>query len=168
MTAQRARQSADVVITMANVAVNRSQAILRMPVEMVDAGMILHDGERSEVLVFVPPSEDLSHRLTDVQPFIPVMRNAKMCLIARSAIACFTVATSRAPRLPEELPLHHQAVQIALRSGVVIEGTLRWIVESDYQRLTDHLNSDAPYVVVRDGDSAHIVVKSHIATVMEV
>ena len=31
----------------------RSQAILRMPVDMVDAVMILHDGDRSDVLLFV-------------------------------------------------------------------------------------------------------------------
>jgi hypothetical protein len=52
---------------MAEANIKRSQAILRMPVDMVDAVMFMHDGHRSEVLLFVPPSEDIPRLVSEGQ-----------------------------------------------------------------------------------------------------
>lgn len=146
---------------------SRSQAILRMPVDRVEAVMILHDGERSDVLVFVPPSEEISQRLTHGHQFLPVMQGAQMRLVARSSIACFGVSAGRAPRL-EDVPTVQQAVQVKLRSGLVLDGKMRWIAQPDYQRTVDHLNNEGPYLVLHCAEAVYVVVKAHVATVTEV
>jgi hypothetical protein len=148
-------------------AIKRSQAILRMPVDMVDAVMYLHDGDRSDVLLFVPPSEDLSRVLAEGAPFLPVMREASTCFVARSAIACLAVEPQRAPRLPDDFPHEEQQVKVTLRSGTVFDGAMRWIGFADAKRTADHLNSDAPFIVVYGTTHAYIIVKAHIAMVRE-
>jgi hypothetical protein len=145
----------------------RSQAILRMPVDMVDAVMFLHDGDRSEVLLFVPPCEDISRLLAEGNAFLPVMREASMCFVSRSAIACLGVDPDRAPRLEQEFPAEEQKVKVTLRSGAVLEGTMRWIGFATNKRTADHLNSDGSFIVVYGATHAYIIVKSHIAMVRE-
>jgi hypothetical protein len=149
--------------------IKRSQAILRMPVDMVDAVMFLHDGDRADVLLFVPPSEDISLLLGEGSPFLPVMRDATMCFIARSAIACLGVDPNRAPKLDEECgQAEVQAVKVTLRSGTIIEGTMRWIAIANRARTADHLNSDtAAFIVVHGTTHAYLIAKSHIAMVRE-
>jgi hypothetical protein len=150
--------------------IKRSQAILRMPVDMVDAVMFLHDGDRSEVLLFVPPSEDISRLLSDGNAFLPVMREASMCFVARAAIACLGVEPKRAPRLEADFgPAEEQPVKVTLRSGTVLEGTMRWIGTANASRTGDHLNSDgSSFIVVHGTTHAYIIIKSHIAMVREV
>ncbi len=145
----------------------RSQAILRMPVDMVDACMYLHDGDTSDVLVFVPKAEDVSHMLCEGSQFLPVMREAAMCLVARSAIACMKVSTKHAPKLEEGLPSEQETVKVTLKSGMVIDGLMKWIPPYGHQRTADHLNSQLPIIVVHAGDDAYLIVKSHIAMVRE-
>ena len=148
--------------------IKRSQAILRMPVDMVDAVMFLHDGDRSDVLLFVPPSEDLSRLLVEGSPFLPVMREASICFIARSAIACLGVDPKRAPKLDEDFgQAEEQPVKVTLRSGTVIEGTMRWIGIANFSRTVDHLNSDASLIVVYGATHAYLIAKSHVAMVRE-
>ncbi|MBA2538267.1 MAG: hypothetical protein H0V17_01420 [Deltaproteobacteria bacterium] len=145
----------------------RSQAILRMPVDMVDAYMTLHDGDRSDVLLFVPPTEDLSRMLQEGDAFLAVMRDAAMCFVARTAIACLRVAIERAPKLEEDFPAEEQRVKVTLRNGGVIEGVMKWIPFAARGRTGDHLNSDSPLLVITSGEHAHLIVKSHIAMVRE-
>jgi hypothetical protein len=147
--------------------IKRSQAILRMPVDMVDAVMYLHDGDKSDVLLFVPPSEDLSRVLSEGQAFLPVMREASMCFVARAAIACLAVEPQRAPRLPDDFPHEEERVKVTLRNGTVIEGKMRWIGFAGANRTVDHLNSEAPFIVVVSDTHAHIIVKTHVAMVRE-
>lgn len=151
---------------MGDASMKRSQAILRMPVDMVDVCMILHDGDRSDVLLFVPPTEDVARMLCEGAEFLPVMREAAMCMVARSAIACMKVPAKAAPRL-DDFPSEQETVKVTLRSGTVIEGIMKWIPPFGRQRTADHLNSDAPLIVVHDGDVAYLIVKSHIAMVRE-
>ena len=149
--------------------IKRSQAILRMPVDMVDAVMYLHDGDRSEVVLFVPPSEDISQLLGEGSTFLPVMREASMCFVARTAIACLGVESQRAPRLPEDFPAEEQQVKVTLRSGRVLDGTMRWIGAQSGARTADHLNSaDTSFIVIHGTQHSYIIVKSHIAMVREV
>jgi hypothetical protein len=146
--------------------IKRSQAILRMPVDMVDAVMILHDGDRSDVLVFVPPSEDIARVLGEGNQFLPVMREASMCLVARDSIACFGVADRLAPQLDPDFPHEEQKVKVTLRSGTVLDGTMKWIAPANRQRTADHLNSDVSQVVLH-GELTWIIAKAHIAMVRE-
>jgi len=152
---------------MGDVTMKRSQAILRMPVDMVDATMILHDGDRSDVLLFVPPTEDISRMLCEGAMFLPVMREAAMCMVARSAIACMKVAPRLAPKLEEDFPSEQEKVKVTLRSGVVLEGVMKWIPPVARQRTADHLNGETPIIVVYADDGAYLIVKSHIAMVRE-
>lgn len=152
---------------MGDVTMKRSQAILRMPVDMVDACMVLHDGDKSDVLVFVPPTEDISRMLCEGSAFLPVMRDAAMCMVARSAIACMRVATRHAPKLEEDFPSEQEKVKVTLKSGMVVEGVMKWIPPFERQRTADHLNSEAPIIVVHADDVAYLIVKSHIAMVRE-
>ncbi len=144
--------------------VHRSQAILRMPVDYVDATLILHDGDRSEVIFLLPPGEDLARVITEGDAFISVMRNAKICIIASDAIAALGVA----PKVDNEdaLPTHKQRVTVKLRSGMMLEGELRTVV--DGKHLTaDHLNGDARTVELRAQDKTYFIVKTHVAYVQE-
>src|SRR5689334_19217577 len=95
---------------MADAHVHRSQAILRMPVDYIDATLILHDGERSEVIFLLPPGEDLAQAITEGEAFIPVMRNARICIIARDAIAAVGVPPRVPSPLEDEMPSESQKV----------------------------------------------------------
>jgi hypothetical protein len=151
---------------MQSVNVKRSQAILRMPIEMVDAEIILHDGDRAEVLLFIAPSEDIAWHLTQGPQFMPVGRGGVVSFVARAAIASLAVPAARAPQLEEDLPALTQKVVVKLRSGVTLTGEVRWIGQTG-QRIAEHLNTDTPYLVVYVEEATFIVVKTHIASVTE-
>ncbi len=133
-----------------------------MPVDYVDATLIHHDGERSEVIFLLPPGEDLARVITQGDAFISVMRNAKICIIARDAIAAIAIP----PKVEEEdaLPSQKQKVAVKLRSGLVLEGELRWTEKSN---TNDHLKGDALTIEVRVADKSYFIVKAHIAYVQE-
>ena len=145
----------------------RSQAILRMPVDMVDAVMVLHDGDRSDVLLFVPPSEDIARVISEGSAFLPVMRDAAICFVARQAIACVGVTPDLAPKLDEDFPSEQEQVKVTLRSGMVLEGYLRWIAPPGMRRTADHLNSDVTQFVLHATDRAWIISKAHVVMVRE-
>jgi hypothetical protein len=153
---------------MESASMRRSQAILRMPVDMVDAVMILEDGDRSDVLLYIPPSEDVARFLCgDGKPFVPVMREACTCLVARSAIAAIGVSKRRAPQPIEDLPTETQKVSIKLRGGATLEGTLTWVAPFGHQRTADHLNAESPLLVLEAGDLVYFVPKTGIVMVVE-
>ncbi|MBA3457350.1 MAG: hypothetical protein H0T42_29990 [Deltaproteobacteria bacterium] len=70
----------------------RSQTIIRMPVDHVTASLVLHDGERSDVVIFVSPDEDIAKILDSREPFLPLIRAGKVALVARAAIAALGLA----------------------------------------------------------------------------
>jgi len=153
---------------MASDNVRRSQAILRMPIDSVCAQMILHDGERSEVLLFIAPSEDIARLLTEGAPFMPVVRNGRVCIVARSSVASLGVPARVAPPPSEDdLPMQLQRVSVKLRSGHAVDGEMRWIMPLDRQKTIEHLNNDSPCFEVHADDTVWHVVKSHVATVTE-
>jgi hypothetical protein len=150
---------------MAETNVHRSQAILKMPVDYVDATLILHDGDRSEVIFLLPPGEDLARVITEGDAFIPVMRNAKICIVAREAIAA--VGMSSTVEDEDALPTDKQRVTVKLRSGMMLEGELRWTLVDGKRRTADHLNGDALTIELRAVDKSYFIVKSHVAYVQE-
>jgi hypothetical protein len=149
---------------------SRSQAVFRLPVERVPATMILHDGTRSQVELFLPIADTVIDLLTGSEPFLPVARGERISLVARGAIACLAVPEDGADdaTVPiTTLPLVHQKVHVHLKSGVVLEGELRWVAPHGRQRTADHLNEDAPTFALYAGAMVHHVTKAHVALVEE-
>ncbi len=151
---------------MGDVNVRRSQAILRMPVDMVDAVMILHDGDRSDIILFVPPAESVWHVVWSGRAFVPVMREASTCLVACDAIACLGVAADRAPS-PDLDPTIAQPAKVTLRNGMVLEGVMHWIAPEGSQRTIDYLNCEVTFLVLHTEERVWLIAKSHIAMVRE-
>lgn len=140
---------------------------MRLPVDHVTASLILHDGDRSDVVIFISPDEDIARILGAREPFLPMMRAGKFALVARAAIAALGIPTI--PTLPkdDDLPVETQVASIRLRSGHVVEGELRWTGAPGSQRTADFLNSDEPYIKVHTVTTTYYVVKHHIALVEE-
>ena len=145
--------------------VHRSQAILRMPVDYVDATLILHDGDRSEVIFLLPPGEDLARVITEGDAFVSVMRNAKMCIVARDAIAALGMPSTVEDEYA--LPSRTQKAIVKLRSGLVLEGELRCTIEGEKSSTHDHLNREPRTIELRVADKSYFIVKAHVAYVQE-
>ena len=146
----------------------RSQAILRMPIDMVDAVLVLHDGERANVLLFVPPTEDISRLVTEGSPFVAMVRGGTEYFVARAAIACLELPADRVPTLDKELSIQRQNARVKLRCGTTVEGELRWISADGQTRTADALNIDVPYLVVHGAAAqTYLIMKAHVATVTE-
>ena len=145
----------------------RSQAILRMPVDLVDATMILHDGESYDALLFIPPSEDVALLLIEGKQFVPVCLRGKEHMVARAQIACLGLAPDRAPKLSEDLPTVNQKVQIKLVSGVKLDGVLHWTAPPGQQRSSDYLDSESPVIHLYQPERVYVIAKAHVAMVTE-
>lgn len=152
---------------MASVNQRRSQVILRMPVDHLNASLILHDGEHIDVVLFISPSDDIARVLGSSEPFLPVVRNGRVVLVNRSAIASLGVPA--VPVIPQDgdLPIERQPALIKLRSGATLEGELQWTGPAGRQRTADHLNADDMFFKIHTADRTHYVVKSHVAMVEE-
>jgi hypothetical protein len=152
---------------MQSASMKRSQAILRMPVDMVDAVMILQSGERSDVLLFIPPSEDVARFVSEGGAFLPVVRDANTHLVARAALAALGVPARLGPKLDDDLPTERQQVRVVLRGGISLEGELAWVAPPGQQRLADHLNTEAPGFALYAGDTTYFVMKTGVVMVTE-
>lgn len=150
-------------------AMKRSQVILRMPVDYRDVTLILEDGERTAVILFVPAGESIERHLTGLEPFLPVMRAARILLVARASIACASVAVGPPPAQPAEpeMPYEHQRAAVKLRGGTTLQGELRWPAVEGRQRTADHLNGPELHVLLYDADTIHYIAKAHVITVEE-
>jgi hypothetical protein len=148
----------------------RSQAILRLPVDSVLATLTLHDGERSDVLLFLPPGETITSLVSPGDPFLPMIRNARFCLVARDAVAALGVVTG--PAVPDDaaLPTEHQRARIRLRSGTVLDGELRWTATEGERRTADCVNDAAPFLVLHaiETQTTYYIPKAQVALVEEV
>src|SRR5205085_8921215 len=98
--------------------------------------------------------------------FIPVMRNARICIISRDAIAAVGVPPTCSP-FDDEMPSEHQRVLVKLDNGMQLEGELRWPIVAGKQRTADHLNGDAHYVELRTPERSFFIPKTQIAYVQE-
>ncbi|HET7501719.1 MAG TPA: hypothetical protein VFK02_11965 [Kofleriaceae bacterium] len=147
----------------------RSQAILRLPVDNVLATLILHDGERSDVLLFIPPGERVEQLVSPGDPFVPMIKNARFCLVARPAIAALGVPAGEEPADDSALPLEHQRARVRLRSGQALEGELRWTGPEGRKRTADYANDPAAFLVVHAGEPrmTYYVAKAEVALIEE-
>lgn len=146
--------------------IRRSQVILRMPVDNVVATMIGHDGAKADVMLFIPPTEDIGHVLGHGAAFLPMVKGGKMCIVARATIACFGV-----PQLPvipreDDLPVEKQAVTITLHSGATVEGEL-YLTAFGVQRTTDLMNEAEPIFRVHGNGMTYLVAKAHVVQLEE-
>lgn len=143
----------------------RSQPLLRLPKNQTPALVTFHDGERSQVFLFVAPGANLAHYVAEQTPFVPMGFSSGTRLVARDAIAALHVM--HAP-YEEELPGERQHAAIKLRSGDTIKGELRWVAPQGARRTLDFLNDEASYVTMYTSEHVIYVFKAHIATVEEV
>lgn len=134
--------------------VTRSQAILKLPVDYVDAEMILGDGERSSVILLLPSGSSVM----EGDAFLEMMRDARTCIVARDAIAALGVPLRP---LDEAVPHESQHVVVTLRSGTRLEGELRRTGST-----VDHLRT-APFIELRTADTSWLIAKAHLATLQE-
>ncbi|MFN0245873.1 MAG: hypothetical protein ACKV2T_03125 [Kofleriaceae bacterium] len=146
--------------------IRRSQVILRMPVDNVVAQMIAHDGTKADVMLFIPPTEDIGQVLGHGAGFLPMVKGGKMCIVARDTIACFGVPAI--PVIPHEddLPVEKQAVTVTMRSGATIEGEL-FLTGFGTERTTDFMNEAEVVFRVHGTATTFYVSKSHVAQVEE-
>jgi hypothetical protein len=152
-----------------DVNMRRSQAILRLPVDSVLATLMLHDGERSDVLLFLSPGEGITDLITPGDPFVPMIRDARFCLVARDAIAAIGIVTGPVRPDDDALPIKRQRARVRLRSGKVIEGELRWTVCVGDGQTADHVNEPAAFLVVHATapETTYYIAKSQVAIVEE-
>lgn len=145
----------------------RSQVILRMPVDHVVATLMMHDGTKSDVVLFVPPSEDIGHLLTSGPTFLPTIKDGRITLVARDAIA--SIGTPELAVLPREddLPFERQTAVVTLRSGAKLEGEVRFTAPAGHQRTADFLNESEAVFCVHAAGTTYVVVKAHVAQVEE-
>jgi hypothetical protein len=127
----------------------------------------MHDGERAQVFLFVAPGASLSRWIDETARFLPMGFAGGTRLVARDAIAAFSVHVLHAPA-EDELPGERQLAIVRLRSGASIKGELRWVAPEGQRRTLDFMNDDAAYVVVHDTEHIIYVAKAHIASVEEV
>ncbi len=153
---------------MPTVSPGRSLETLRLPVDRVGATLILQDGKRVEATLFVPPGEDVTRYVDDRPGFVPILRDGKLCFVAKTAIACVGVV-QREDRSENELdlPVQRQAVVVEVTSGMLLVGTMQWAAPQGRQRTADHLNEDARHLEVRAGELTYLISKAHIRTVEE-
>lgn len=150
-----------------DVNMRRSQVILRLPVDNLPATLTLHDGERSEVLLFIPPGEAITALVSPGDPFVPMIKSARFCLVARDAIAAIGVAAEPEVADDTALPVERQHAQLRLRSGTLLEGELRWTAPEGERRTADYVNDGQAFIVLHAGATSYYVRKAAIATVEE-
>lgn len=147
----------------------RSQVILRLPVDSVTATLILHDGERSDVLLFIAAGEDITRLVSPGDPFVPMIKHARFCLVARTAIAAIGVTDPPADPELDGLPVECQRARIQLCSGAALEGELRWTAPEGERRTADYVNDSPTFFILHaaDGHTTYYIAKAQVATIEE-
>ena len=146
----------------------RSQSILRMPVDQVEVVLIGHDGTRSDAMMFVPPTDPIEHMLwSRGNRFLPTIVAGKVQLVARDAIAAIGVQSVITLHQDGDLPVEVQAAVVHLRSGVALEGELRWTAAIGQARTADYLNGDSDTIELHAQNLTFHIAKLHIARVEE-
>lgn len=144
----------------------RSQKLLRVPRDKTPAELTLDDGERRYVLLYIAPGDNLARLFDDPRQFVPVTDGGGTRFIARASIACVTAHASRSG-LDPDMPHERQATVVKLRGGTVVRGELRWTAPIERRRTLDHVNDDALFFLVFEGDYVHFIAKANVLGVEE-
>jgi hypothetical protein len=147
---------------MANAGADRSQPILRLPVDRISCSLLLADGTRVNGALFRTPGTPVVGLLDEPEPFLPLATDYGVRLLARALIAA--VALPPAPLDADELPGVHQQAVVTLRSGQRLRGELRWTPAPGHARTIDLLNEPGAALLLH-GDVVHLIARAHIAWV---
>jgi len=150
---------------MGAVAHNRSQPIMRLPMDRVAVTLSLESGEALTGEVFLAPGTPPCTVLDEADPFVPVALGDGIRLVARATITSLAIASevARDPDVEEE----SQRARLKLKNGMAIEGELRWVPTPGYRRTIDHLNLAARILALHGAGSTTYIIKSHVAWVEE-
>lgn len=140
--------------------------VLIVPIDRVDATLILHDGTRREVVLPSSSGQRVDTLFDSGEPFIAVKDGGETRIYARSALACVTVREERADE-DDALPENRRLVRVQLRSGASVDGELRYVAVEGRSRVSDALNEPTPAFCVHAGAAVHHVAKAHVAFVEE-
>jgi hypothetical protein len=144
---------------------NRSQPIMRLPVERVLVTIALENGEPLTGEIFLAPGEPPSSVLDEAEPFVPLALERGVRLVARAMIA--TLAVAHETELDPDVHEESQRALVRLKNGSSVEGELRWVPSVGYRRTVDLLNLPSRMLVVHGAGCTTFVVKAHVAWVEE-
>jgi hypothetical protein len=99
-------------------------------------------------------------------------RDEAVILVRRDAVAVMTVPVEEEygeqPSRPEDLAAAGAVsadVEVVLEDGTSRRGTITYLLPEGRRRLQDHLNGEEPFLVLREGASAHLINKRRLASV---
>jgi hypothetical protein len=152
-----------------------------IPKKVVHASVTMPDRKERKVELFLGDcaashagGERVIDLLTSEARFIPVrdVESGQVILLQRSAMMVLSVPLEheiRADRedggLLETEIAQKFLIQVVLSDGSTRKGELNYIMPEGMRRLQDFLNLPEPYMSLRDGETAHIISKTHITEV---
>ncbi len=136
-----------------------------VPIQRIRATLILDDGSRREVALPRGQGQSIEELFAAREPFVPVNESGGTRIYARSTLAC--VVADEPDRADDGLPHKHRAVRVTLRSGIVLEGELRYVAVEGRARVTDVLNEPAPSFALYAGTTTHHIAKAHVRSIEE-
>jgi hypothetical protein len=150
---------------------------LNVPKRGFEAEVQFVGGERLSLLLFVAESaqdhagpERVSDLLCQGPAFLPARDpiTGKTCFIARAAISVVRLARGAEPGDADELtiPTEHE-VEIVLRDGTTVQGTLSYVLPAERSRLNDFLNEAPPFFRLFTSTAEVLLVnRGHVARVL--
>lgn len=137
-----------------------------VPIDQLAALLILADGTRHEVVLPRSPGRPLEDLFEAREPFVPVKEGGKTRIYARGALACVVVRESGEVE-DDGLPRKRRVVAVSLRSGLMLEGELRYVAVEGRGRVTDVLNESTPSFALHTSGCVHHIVKAHVLCIEE-
>ncbi len=145
--------------------ISRSVMTLRLPLDEIEATLMLRDGTVLDASLFVSAFGDLSRFLEEPEPFVAARCASTIRFIARAALVYVAVSAPLAPLAHGEIGAHLRRVVLHLSTGTSVRGLL-CRPSSAAQRTLDYLNSPGTYIELQGPTSSVFVAKNHI-TMME-
>ena len=143
--------------------------IFVVPVDQLAATVVLSDGTRHEVVFARGAGQPIEELLEARERFVPVKIGGKTRIYARSALACVIVRVIERdePADEEALPEKRRAVRVTLRSGVELDGELRYVAVEGRGRVTDVLNEESLGFSLHASGAVHHIAKAHVLCIEE-
>jgi hypothetical protein len=143
----------------------------KLPVERLPVVLLLADGSRHEVQLFIPSGQPADALLESRQAFLPAADvSGRLRLFQRGALAGLRIGAAAGPRGaedPEAPPPRRRAVVVMLRCGARIPGELRYLAARESSRTTDYLNGPSVSFELHADDGVYQIAKRHVAYVEE-
>ena len=117
-----------------------------------------------------------SDLLSEGPEFFPVVdaKTDAFLLMARDRVAAISAALDL-ELIPGELPPEDLAgddatkirAEVLLANGTRLSGLLVFLMPEGQRRLQDHVNEPARFLILRDGETAHVIRKTQIIEVIQ-